>query len=144
MTNDSEKGLELHPRLRADTWALGESANCHLRLMNNALVPWLILVPKTQSRELHHLERDLRQRVREETDLVCAFVERALMPHKLNLATLGNLVPQLHIHVIARYRDDVYWPGPVWGREERRDYQPEEVERLRAQVAEALGGIFVL
>jgi diadenosine tetraphosphate (Ap4A) HIT family hydrolase len=130
-----DAGFVLHERLKADTWPLGESRDSLLRLMNNALVPWLILVPKTRALELHHLEPETRRRVRDEMDAVCDFLEREYRPHKLNVATIGNLVPQLHIHLVARYRHDVYWPGPVWGRQERRDYQVEEVERLRERLA---------
>ncbi len=141
-TSRDPDGFELHPRLRADTWPLGESPDSLLLLMNNALVPWLILVPKTRVLELHHLESDRRRRIRDETDLVCDFLERELRPDKLNVATIGNLVPQLHIHLICRYRQDVYWPTPVWGHQERRDYQAEEVEQLLARVRGELGEIF--
>ncbi|WP_207168474.1 HIT family protein [Thiocystis violacea] len=144
MDRDPIDGFSLHPRLRTDTWPLGESAGTRLLLMNNALLPWLILVPKSEARELHRLEPGLRQEVRAQMDLICDFIEREFQPHKLNVATIGNLVPQLHIHLIGRYRNDVYWPAPVWGRQERRDYQTEEVERLRARVAGALGQVFAL
>ncbi|NEX21380.1 HIT family protein [Thiorhodococcus mannitoliphagus] len=137
-------GFELHPRLKADTWSMGESSNSLLLLMNNALAPWLILVPKTDAHELHHLSASFRQDIREEVDLVCAALEQALRPHKLNVATLGNAVSQLHIHVVARYTNDVFWPGPVWGHEQRRDYQAEEVERLKGQLREDLGQAFAL
>ena len=138
----TQPGFVLHPRLRGDTWPLGESQSSHLLLMNNALVPWLVLVPKTEETELYRLGPVLREQVRDEVDALCAFLDSELKPHKLNVATLGNLVPQLHIHLVARYREDVFWPGPVWGRQERRDYQTEEVERLRARVREALGERF--
>ena len=140
--DEADAGFVLHPRLRTDTWPLGASQSSHLLLMNNALVPWLILVPKTEETELYRLAPDLREQVREEMDALCAFMDSELRPHKLNVATLGNRVPQLHIHLVARYHEDVFWPGPVWGRQERRDYQTEEVERLRERLREALGGRF--
>jgi diadenosine tetraphosphate (Ap4A) HIT family hydrolase len=140
--HQTQPGFVLHPRLRGDTWPLGESQASHLLLMNNALVPWLILVPKTEETELYRLGPSLRGLVRAEVDALCDFLESELKPHKLNVATLGNLVPQLHIHLVARNREDVFWPGPVWGRQERRDYQTEEVERLRARVREVLGDRF--
>lgn len=144
MRQHAPVGFELHPRLKADTWSMGESSNSILLLMNNALAPWLILVPKTDVHELHHLSPGFRQDVRAEVDLLCTTLERALKPHKLNVATLGNLVPQLHIHVVARYANDVFWPGPVWGHQERRDYQAEEIERLRAQLRGDLAERFEL
>ena len=110
----------LHPRLDADTLHLAESAHSLLRLMNNALVPWFILVPRTQCRELHRLDPETRRRVREEIDAVAELVESEFRPDKLNVACIGNLVPQLHIHVIGRHSADFCWPSPVWGRPERR------------------------
>ncbi|EGV33882.1 histidine triad (HIT) protein [Thiorhodococcus drewsii AZ1] len=131
--------FELHPRLSADTFRLAESGTSVLLLMNNALLPWFILVPKTDQCELHRLDQDLRRRVRDETDRLAAFVEREFQPDKLNIATIGNLVEQLHIHVIARYRTDHCWPAPVWGVPQRRDYAASEVERLRLRTLESLG-----
>ncbi|MFD2112146.1 HIT domain-containing protein [Thiorhodococcus fuscus] len=131
--------FELHPRLSADTFLLAESGSSVLLLMNNALLPWFILVPKTDRRELHRLDPDLRRRVRDETDRLAAFVEREFQPDKLNIATIGNLVPQLHIHVIARYRTDHCWPAPVWGAPQRSDYETPEVERLRECALASLG-----
>ncbi|EXJ14347.1 HIT domain-containing protein [Imhoffiella purpurea] len=131
--------FELHPRLMADTHVLCESVSTVLLLMDNALLPWFILVPKTDRTELHRLEPGLRRSVRDETDRLAAFVESEFAPDKLNIATIGNLVPQLHIHVIARYRSDPCWPAPVWGRPERRDYEHGQVERLRARVLETMG-----
>lgn len=130
--------FRLHDRLSADTHPMAESPHTRLLLMNNALLPWFILVPKAQALELHHLPAQERLAVREELDRLAAFVEQEFAPDKLNIATLGNLVPQLHIHVVARYRSDHAWPGPVWGRQDRQDYQPEEVARLRERVARCL------
>lgn len=135
----SISAIVLHPRLAADTLPLAESAHSLLRLMNNALVPWFILVPKTDCRELHHLDPRRRRQVQEEVDAIADLLEREFRPDKLNIASIGNLVPQLHIHVIARCVTDVYWPFPVWGRPERRAYEDAEVERLRALVLERLG-----
>lgn len=142
MESRDPSGFELSDRLKTDTWPLGASGESLLLLMNNALVPWLILVPRTGALELHHLEPERRRAIRDQMDLVCDFLEREYRPHKLNIATLGNQVSQLHIHLICRYRHDVYWPGPVWGRQERRDYQPEEVERMLERVRDELGQTF--
>lgn len=129
----------LHPRLDEDTLPLAESAHSLLRLMNNALVPWFILVPRTGCRELHHLDPETRRQVREEIDAIAALVECEFRPDKLNIASLGNLVPQLHIHIIGRCRDDFCWPSPVWGRPERRAYEDAEAERIRSLMLERLG-----
>ena len=127
-------GFSLHPRLATDTHRLGESPDSLLLLMNNALLPWFILVPKTRELELHRLESGMRQRVRDEMDAVAGFLEAEFRPDKLNIATIGNLVPQLHIHLIGRFRHDFCWPNPAWGRPERQVYEAREVARIRAGV----------
>lgn len=134
--------FELHTRLAADTHRLGESDHSLLLLMNNALLPWFIQVPKTAERELHRLPEVLRQSVRQETDAVAAFMETQFSPDKLNIATIGNLVPQLHIHIIGRFATDHCWPEPVWGRPERKDYADVELERIRDLVKQDLGARF--
>lgn len=128
----------LHPRIAADTLHLAESAQSLLRLMNNTLVTWFILVPKTGCHELHHLDPVTRRQVREEIDALAALVECEFRPDKLNIACIGNLVPQLHIHVIGRRRDDFCWPSPVWGRPERCAYDDPEAGRIRSLVLERL------
>lgn len=106
----------LHPRLAADTLHVGDLPLCRVLRMNDARFAWLVLVPQradiVEAYELPAAEQAMLWR--EATD-----VGRALMAHtggdKLNIAALGNQVPQLHIHVIARKQGDAAWPGPVWG-----------------------------
>ena len=76
----------------------------------------------------------MRQRVRDEMDAVAGLLEAEFQPDKLNIATIGNLVPQLHIHLIGRFRHDFCWPNPVWGRPERQIYEASEVARMRERV----------
>jgi diadenosine tetraphosphate (Ap4A) HIT family hydrolase len=126
----------LHPQLAADTLAVGEMPLCRLLLMNDAQYPWCILVPRVaHARELHRLDDgDQLQLLRESTALARA-MEAVFQPHKMNVAALGNVVPQLHIHHIARYRTDAAWPAPVWGRHPAQPYADaalaERLERLR-------------
>jgi diadenosine tetraphosphate (Ap4A) HIT family hydrolase len=128
----------LDERLARDSLPLGESELSLLRLMDNALVPWLILVPKVDCRELFELASDDQTRLLAEINALSRFLDAEFAPDKLNVAAIGNLVPQLHIHLIAWRRDDFCWPGVVWGRPERQPYTPAEVERLRALVADRL------
>jgi diadenosine tetraphosphate (Ap4A) HIT family hydrolase len=128
----------LDERLARDSLPLGESELSLLRLMDNALVPWLILVPKVDCRELFELANDDQTRLLAEINALSGFLKTELGADKLNVAAIGNLVPQLHIHLVARRRDDFCWPGVVWGRPERQPYTPAEVERLRALVADRL------
>jgi diadenosine tetraphosphate (Ap4A) HIT family hydrolase len=124
---------ELHPQLAADTHPLAALELCELRLMDDANYPWLILVPRVPAaREMIDLDQAQRHRLTDEIDLAARLLREAFRPHKLNVAALGNLIPQLHVHVIAREETDPAWPAPVWGRVAARPYPPEAlVERVR-------------
>ena len=106
----------LDPRLAADTVALADLALSHLLLVDDVRFPWLILVPRRpDKRDLVDLdEADLAQ-LMAEVRSACAALRSVTRPHKLNVAALGNMVPQLHVHVIARRSSDAAWPRPVWG-----------------------------
>lgn len=123
----SAADFALHPRLAADTFVLGDFPLCRLLLMNDAQYPWCILVPRREgAREIYLLEpADQQQLLRESAQLSRALME-AVQGHKLNVAALGNVVPQLHVHHIARFPGDPAWPGPVWGRHPPRPYEPAE------------------
>ncbi|MDP3859843.1 MAG: HIT family protein [Stagnimonas sp.] len=126
----------LHAQLAADTLPVGDFPLSRLLLMNESRYPWCILVPRRAgTRELHRLDDgDQLQLLRESTALARA-MEAAFQPHKMNVAALGNVVPQLHLHHIARYRGDPAWPAPVWGKFPPLAYEPpaaqERVEHLR-------------
>ncbi len=129
--------FELHPQLAADCFTLGDLPLCRLLLMNDAHYPWCILVPRRAAvREIYELdESDQMQLWRESAALGRAMMQ-ACGGDKLNLAALGNLVPQLHIHHVVRRQGDAAWPAPVWGRVPARAYTDEArdeiVGRLRA------------
>ena len=124
---------ELHPQLAADTHPLASLGLCELRLMDDANYPWLVLVPRVaEAHELIDLDAAQRHALTDEIDRASRLLRDAFRPHKLNVAALGNLVPQLHVHVIARDENDPAWPAPVWGRVAARPYPPEMlVERVR-------------
>jgi diadenosine tetraphosphate (Ap4A) HIT family hydrolase len=130
---------ELHPQLAADTHPLATLALCDLRLMDDANYPWLVLVPRVAgARELIDLEATQRRKLMDETDLAARLLRDVFRPFKLNVAALGNLVPQLHVHVIARYEGDPAWPAPVWGRIAARPYEPEALVERITRLREAL------
>jgi len=124
----------LHPRLAADTFSLGDFPLCRLLLMNDAQYPWFILVPRREgAREIYQLaEPDQLALLRESGQLSRAAMD-AFNGEKLNVAALGNLVPQLHVHHVVRYAHDPAWPKPVWGLLPARPYAaPERAARLAA------------
>ena len=125
---------QLHPQLADDTAPVIELPLCEVRLMDDANHPWLVLVPRVADAvELIDLDATQRAQLSTEIDAAARALKALFKPHKLNVAALGNLVPQLHVHVIARYTDDIAWPRPVWGAANARPYAPEEmIERVQA------------
>ena len=123
---------ELHPQLAADSHPVATLGLCDLRLMDDSNYPWLVLVPRLpEARELLDLDQAQRHVLTDEIDRDTRALRDAFQPYKLNVAALGNLVPQLHVHVIARFENDPAWPSPVWGRVAARPYTPEAlVERI--------------
>jgi len=108
--------FSLHPRLAADTFDLGALDLCQALLMNDARFPWCILVPRLPDlRDFHDVPRDRRMALHDEIERVSLALAHESRADKMNVAALGNMVPQLHIHVIARTTSDAAWPGPVWG-----------------------------
>lgn len=129
----------LHPRLQADCLHIGRFPLCHLLLMQDANYPWFILVPDREDvREIHQLDSADRQQLLNESVLLSCALEAAFAPDKLNIAALGNLVPQLHVHHIARYRTDAAWPAPVWGRVPARPYDAAGLTALLARLGAVL------
>lgn len=123
----------LHPQLADDTHPLAQFELSELRLMDDANHPWLILVPRVDGAvELVDLDEAQQALLTREIARTSRALQSAFAPHKLNVAALGNLVPQLHVHVIARYREDIAWPRPVWGMASAQPYSPDAlVQRIR-------------
>lgn len=108
--------FSIHPQLREDChWLLALECS-ELLLHRDAALPWFILVPRTDAGELHELEHPVRHQIADEADAVARFVSTWFRCDRINQASIGNLVPQLHLHVIGRNRSDACWPGVVWGR----------------------------
>lgn len=123
--------MQIHPQLQQDCHTLGELQTCTLLLHKNALVPWFILLPPAEQSELYQLDPALQQQVQGEINQLAAFVKEHFNVDKLNIATIGNIVPQLHIHIIGRFHNDFCWPAPVWGQSDRADYAPAEITEIR-------------
>lgn len=128
----------LHPQLAADCLVLGRFPLCQLLLVNDSHYPWFILVPERDGlREIFELDAADRQRLLDESCRLSEFLMREFDGEKLNLAALGNQVPQLHLHHIVRYRSDPAWPGPIWGRLPARAYSEAELAQMKARVEQA-------
>jgi diadenosine tetraphosphate (Ap4A) HIT family hydrolase len=107
---------ELHPRLLADTRSLGETPLCWIRWMNDQRFAWLVLVPKRDGiREWYELDHDEQHELLDLVNRCTLHLQSLSGAQKMNIGALGNMVPQLHIHIIARHEADPCWPGPVWG-----------------------------
>jgi diadenosine tetraphosphate (Ap4A) HIT family hydrolase len=129
----------LHERLAADTRDIGAWDLSLVRLMNARQWPWLVLVPRRPAvRELADLGRPDRAQLMEEIAAASHVLRRLHRPDKLNIGALGNLVPQLHVHIIGRFIDDPAWPGPVWGSVAPEPYEPETLERRLHELRAAL------
>jgi diadenosine tetraphosphate (Ap4A) HIT family hydrolase len=130
----------LDPKLEKDTIEITALPLCQARLMNDRRFPWVVLVPaKPGLSEIIDLDAADRARLIEEVALVSTVMRDVFHPTKLNVGALGNVVAQLHLHVIARYQSDDAWPGPVWGTTPER-YRLEEVERKLAPLRFRLDG----
>ncbi len=132
----------LHPQLADDTHPLAQFALCELRLMDDANYPWLVLVPRVADAvELIDLDAAQRHALTDEIDRASRALSELFRPHKLNVAALGNLVPQLHVHVIARYEHDHAWPRPVWGMAAALPYTEEALIQRIGQLQDALKNV---
>lgn len=130
----------LHERLEADTAFVTDWPLCRVLVMNDATYPWLILVPRRDGvSEMHELDQDDRQTLVEEMATAAHRLQNHTRAHKMNVAALGNVVPQLHVHVIARFHEDAAWPRPVWGVVPGTPYAPDALAARVAELRALLG-----
>jgi diadenosine tetraphosphate (Ap4A) HIT family hydrolase len=133
---DSEAGFSLDPRLATDCLTITDLALSRILLMNDSRFPWLILVPRRRDmREIHHLTSQDLTTLFSEITRISELLEAEFSPTKINIGALGNIVSQLHIHIIARNEGDAAWPGPVWGHGPAIAYAAEEGEKLVQNIA---------
>jgi diadenosine tetraphosphate (Ap4A) HIT family hydrolase len=132
------KVFTLDPRLANDCFVLGEMRLSLLLLMKNALVPWFILVPRRSPTEIFELDTEDQQALLEEISLISGFVKGLSGVEKLNVAAIGNIVTQLHVHIIGRNSLDFCWPNVVWGRSEKAPYTVEEIRAIRESLVTKL------
>jgi len=129
----------LDSRLAADSIVLGDMLLSRVLLMNDARFPWLILVPRRPNlREFLDLAATERAILMEEIAKVSSALKDVTQAEKLNVAALGNMVPQLHVHVIARFAGDPAWPNPVWGRGPAKPYEDDAAAKFSAEIGRYL------
>ncbi|MGK0374190.1 MAG: diadenosine tetraphosphate (Ap4A) HIT family hydrolase [Arenicella sp.] len=135
--------FSLHPQLELDTISIGDLPLSKVLLMNNAELPWLILVPrKATISEWHSLEPNDQLQLHHESIGIGALLMTLFNGDKLNIGAIGNLVPQLHLHHVVRFKNDSVWPLPVWGNIISRPYSVENKEKIIAQLECALSQHF--
>ncbi|WP_282876259.1 HIT family protein [Pseudomonas peli] len=133
----------LDSRLQQDTVWVGDYPLCSLLLMNDAQYPWFILVPRREGvSELFQLDGADQLQLWQETNGLAEVLKDCFAADKMNVATLGNVVSQLHMHVIVRRREDAAWPAPVWGKHPAQPYKPEQLAVLKARLRLVLTGNF--
>jgi diadenosine tetraphosphate (Ap4A) HIT family hydrolase len=135
--------FSLHPQLAKDSFIVGELPLSTVLLCNDANYPWVILVPRREGiREAYQLNETDQLQLLKENNAVAELMNKHFAADKMNVAALGNQVPQLHIHHIARYQSDAAWPGPIWGAVANKPYMEEQKEqRLQElrQIFDSLG-----
>ncbi|WP_269584354.1 HIT domain-containing protein [Roseibium sp. Sym1] len=131
--------FDLNPRLEGDSYFVADLPLCTVRLMKDANYPWLLLVPRRSDMvELIDLDEADQQQLMREIAQASTCLRRVTDCEKLNVGALGNQVSQLHVHVIARFREDAAWPGPVWGVVPPLAYDPDKAENLIEQLRDGL------
>jgi len=134
----SDTAWSLHPQLDNDTAPVGDLPLCCVTAMNDADYPWLILVPRRAGAvEISDLGAEAA-RLMDEILLVSGVLKNVTRCDKLNIAAIGNVVPQLHVHIVARRKDDPLWPKPVWGARPMQAGDPAAFTRFTASIKERL------
>ena len=127
----SEKDFSLDERIESDSIFIGDLPLCKFLLMNDSNYPWFLLVPRrVEIKEIFDLSEDDREQLDFETVEASKFIKSSFNPEKINIASLGNIVSQFHVHIIARYTDDISWPDPVWGKYPYSEYEGTQSEDL--------------
>ena len=132
--------MNLHPQLQQDCTVIAKQRLCQVLLMHDANYPWFILVPERDNiTEIYQLSCEDQWQLTQESSYLAQCLAKAFTAEKINVAALGNVVPQLHIHHIVRYRNDPAWPAPVWGKLPAKPYNDKQI----AEVVNRLKQVFV-
>ncbi len=127
---NTEQNYDLDPRLKNDCFQLGQLTFCSVLLMNNAAIPWFILVPATLKTEIFELDIEEQMILLREINLISSYIKDSFSVSKLNIASIGNIVSQLHVHIVGRHTDDYCWPNVVWGTKSDKKYNDGDLNGL--------------
>jgi diadenosine tetraphosphate (Ap4A) HIT family hydrolase len=131
--------FQLHPRLEQDSITIGQLPLSQLLLINDSHYPWFVLVPKRiDISEIYQLSEADQLQLQQESSLLSKTLADLYKADKMNIATIGNIVPQLHIHHIVRYRNDITWPAPVWGKYDAVPYTEQHLKTIIEKIQHAL------
>ena len=132
--------INIPDSLLADCHHLGHLPTSQVLLNRNAHVPWFILVPDTMLQDVLDLSEEHREGVMSDCAAVSSYIKRVLGFEKVNFAGLGNVVPEMHLHIIGRHAQDPCWPQPVWGNlSDSEPYQPEQLGEMQAGMVKMIG-----
>ncbi|GAA6173296.1 HIT domain-containing protein [Colwellia sp. KU-HH00111] len=127
--------FNLHPQLANDSFELADLPLCKLLLCNDSAYPWFILVPKVDAiTEVYQLDWQQQQQLLNESSLLSELLMQVFAGDKMNVAALGNVVDQLHVHHVVRYKTDASWPKPIWGQQPLTPYTDEQLANIKAQL----------
>jgi len=124
------KITNINKNLLNDCHVVAQSYSSYLLLSKNALFPWFILVPKTTEKEFYRLDEDVQIQLLKQIKSISFFMDQTFEIDKMNIATIGNVVSQLHIHIVGRQQHDACWPNVVWGFDQRQAYQYSELNNI--------------
>ena len=126
--------FKLDERLKNDTFEVCEFLDCKILAMNNSIIPWFIIVPYTDKIEWYELDDSIQYNINKIANTLSKFIVKDFNTNKINIATLGNVVKQMHIHVMGRFINDPAWPAPFWGCNTSKEYNQKEKQQLIEKV----------
>ncbi|MFT5635058.1 MAG: diadenosine tetraphosphate (Ap4A) HIT family hydrolase [Cognaticolwellia sp.] len=134
--------FQLHPQLANDCFVIFDFPLSRLLLCNDSVFPWFILVPKVDGiKEIYQLDWQQQQQLLNESSMLSEVLMQEFNGDKMNVAALGNVVPQLHLHHIVRFENDACWPKPIWGQKALTPYTEEELEAIKSRITPKLSAI---
>ena len=134
--------FNLHPQLAQDCYELADLPLCKLLLCNDSAYPWFILVPKVNDiADIYQLDWQQQQQLLNESSLLSELLMQVFNGDKMNVAALGNVVEQLHVHHVVRYKKDISWPKPIWGQQPLTPYTDDELASLKEQLMPKLAAV---